>query len=156
MAAAGAWWGSGGAEEGGGDGGWDAGAVVFDCELKAAGDDAECDSDGALRLRVNRGASCVLCPNGFYSVADEVDGDALEGFGGEIERRKRGGGGDGDGGCAGGDALKHGGEVAQDGGVGEAGAGVFGEANAAATDVGGLETRGVGVRVGRIDGGIRP
>ena len=66
-----------------------------------------------------------MSTDGFYGVADEVDGDAFEGFGGEIEWWKRGGGGDGDGGRAGSDALQNGGEVAEDGGVGEAGAGVF-------------------------------
>ena len=49
-ASTGAGWRSGGAEEGGGDGRWDAWTVVFDYELKAAGDDAEGDADGALRL----------------------------------------------------------------------------------------------------------
>lgn len=146
---------SGGAKEGGGDGGWDAGAVVFDGELEATGDDAEGDADRALRLGGCRDAVSVVAANGFYGVADEVDGDALEGFGGEIERGQDGRGGDGDGGRAGGDAFQYRGQVAQDGGVGEAGAGVLGQAHIAATDVGGLETECVVVGVEGIDGGVR-
>ena len=77
----------------------------------------------------------MVATDGFYGVANEVDGDALEEFGGEIEWWKRGRGGDGHGGRAGGDAFQYGGEVAQDGGVGEAGAGVLGEAHTAATHI---------------------
>ena len=55
--------------------------------------------------------------DGLGGVADEVDDDALDDLGGEAEGRQRWRGGYGDLGCAGGDALEDGREVAHHGGV---------------------------------------
>ena len=50
--------------------------------------------------------------DGLGCIADEIDGDALEDVGGEVECGECGGAGDGDSGCAGGDAFEDGREVA--------------------------------------------
>lgn len=100
--------------------------------------------DLAFRLADGGSGGGVLEADGLGGVADEVDDDALNDFGGEAEGRKRWRGGDDDLGCAGGDALEDGREVAHHGGVVAGGGDGVGGARVAATKKSGRELGGVG------------
>jgi hypothetical protein len=102
-----------GIHKGCGDGWRDAGAVIFDDELETACDDAKGDADFAMGVG-GWGGSALLFADGFDGVANQIDGDALDGFGGKSGGRHKGGGEDGDSCGAGGDAFKDRCEIAQD------------------------------------------
>ena len=103
------------------DVGWrHAGAIIFDGELEKAGDGGEGDADfagGGSGRGTERCGACLSEPDGFGCVAHQVDGDALDDFGREVQGRKRGWAGDDDGSGAGSDALENGRQAEQRDGV---------------------------------------
>jgi len=110
-----------GVHEGRRYGGWNAGSVVLDEELETPGDDAEGDADLARRVGGFAGFVALLFADGLDRVADEIDGDAFHCLYGQVKWRQNGWSMDRDRCRAGGDALQHRRQVAQDGGVVEAG-----------------------------------
>jgi len=88
-------------------GGRHAGAIVFYGELQMSVDDGEGNADLAGWGEGNGRRAGLAAPDGFGGVAHQVDGDALDDFGGKVEGREGGWAGDDDGGGAGGDAFEN-------------------------------------------------
>jgi hypothetical protein len=92
-------------------------AVVFDDELQTIVDDGEGDTDFAGRGKVNERDAGLLVPNGLGCIADQIDGDPLDDFGGEVQGRKGILASDGDVRDASGDAPEDRRKAEQHGGV---------------------------------------
>jgi len=119
-------------------GGRHTGAIVLDDELHASGNDGEGDADLPGSGDGKGRDAGQLAANGLGCIAHEIDGDALDDFGGEVEGRKRDLAGDGDVRGAGGDAPEDGRKAEQHGGVvGAIGADVGGAGTAGAKEFGG-------------------